>query len=134
MGHTRPVLEPCPDVVLVVDDHAAFRVAVGAVLARAGYPTPVEAGDGETAVAVAAEQRPALVLMDINLPGIDGVEATRRIVAAAPSTVVVLLSTYERDDLPAGALDSGASAYVHKEELDARLLRRLWSERPTSPA
>jgi DNA-binding NarL/FixJ family response regulator len=61
--------------------------------------------------------------MDINLPGISGIEATRQIVAANPSVRVVLMSTYQADDLPADALDCGAAAYVRKEDLTPRMLR-----------
>ena len=59
---------------------------------------------------------PGLVLMDINLPGINGIEATRRITAAHPGAVVMLLSTYQAGDLPSDAGSSGAVEYVHKEE------------------
>jgi DNA-binding NarL/FixJ family response regulator len=61
--------------------------------------------------------------MDINLPGISGIEATRQIVDASPHTRVVLLSTYQRADLPVDALSCGAVAYVHKEDLTPRVLR-----------
>jgi DNA-binding NarL/FixJ family response regulator len=61
--------------------------------------------------------------MDINLPGISGIEATRRIVEAVPGTRVILLSTYQADDLPADALTCGAAAYVRKEDLTPRILR-----------
>jgi DNA-binding NarL/FixJ family response regulator len=117
--------------VLVVDDQAPFRLAARAVLRRAaGFELVGEAATGEEAIDKVAELRPALVLMDINMPGINGIEATRRLLARAPETVVFLCSTYQRDDLPAEATDSGAAAYVNKEELGPDLLRRLWDEPP----
>jgi DNA-binding NarL/FixJ family response regulator len=66
------------------------------------------------------------------MPGINGIEATRRIVAAVPGTVVFLCSTYQRSDLPAEASTSGAVAYVNKEELAPDVLRSLWDSRATS--
>jgi DNA-binding NarL/FixJ family response regulator len=66
-----------------------------------------------------------VVLMDIDLPGISGIEATRRILAAGPGTTVVLLSAYAVDDLPADATDCGAAAYIHKEDLTPARLRSL---------
>jgi len=64
--------------------------------------------------------------MDINLPGINGIEATRRIRAAHPDTQVILLSTYSEADLPADARECGALAYVHKEDFGPALVRDLW--------
>ena len=126
MGHTGDMAEG--DVqVLVVDDQAPFRQAVRAVLRHLpGFAIAGEAETGERSVELAAELSPALVLMDINLPGISGLEATARILDTAPRTVVFLCSTYGRNDLPAAVATSGAAAYVHKEELTASLLRELW--------
>jgi two-component system, NarL family, invasion response regulator UvrY len=122
--------------VLVVDDQAPFRRAAQAVVDRVdGFNVEFEALSGEEAVEVAASfgDGPALVLMDINLgAGINGIEATRQITAAHPRAVVVLLSTYAVEDLPAGADNCGAAAYVHKEELTPSLLRRIWDEQQAS--
>ena len=116
--------------VLVVDDQAPFRRAAQAVLMMTdGFDSIAEAESGEAAVEAAADLHPDLVLMDINLGGINGIEATRRIMAAHPETVVILLSTYNADDLPADARDSGAIAYVHKEEFAPNLLEDIWEHR-----
>jgi two-component system, NarL family, invasion response regulator UvrY len=113
-----------------VDDQAPFRMAAKAVLRRAeGFELVGEASSGPEAISLAGELRPALVLMDINMPEMNGIEATRRIVSADPDVVVILCSTYELADLPADARTSGARAYVNKERLAADILRRLWEER-----
>ncbi len=118
--------------VLVVDDQAPFRSAAKAVVGRmAGFDVVAEATNGEEAVTMAAQLRPALVLMDINMPGMNGVEATRQIVAAEPEVVVILCSTYNPQDLPPDASTSGARAYVNKEEFGPAELQRIWNERET---
>jgi two-component system invasion response regulator UvrY len=116
--------------VLIVDDQAPFRLAAGAVVQRTpGFELTGEAGTGEEAVERAVELAPSLVLMDISMPGISGIEATRRILADRPGTVVFLCSTYQLADLPGDAATSGAVAYVNKEELGPEMLRRLWDRR-----
>jgi DNA-binding NarL/FixJ family response regulator len=120
---------PSPVRVLLVDDQAPFRAAVQAALSRAtDFNLVAEVETGEQAVAVATSDDVQLVLMDIHLPGISGIEATRRITGARPDMVVILLSTYQIGDLPADAQTSGAAAYVHKEEFGTNLLRELWVE------
>ena len=116
--------------VVIVDDQAPFRMAARAVLRRTeGFELVGEAANGVEAVAVVSELHPDLVLMDINMPDMGGIEATRRIMAEQPDTVVILCSTYDVSDLPPDAATSGARAYVHKEQLGAKVLRRLWDER-----
>jgi two-component system, NarL family, invasion response regulator UvrY len=118
--------------VIVVDDQPAFRRAARTVLGRlVNFELVGEATSGEDAVALCDELQPALVLMDINLPGIDGIEATRQIVARRADTAVVLVSTYRAEELPEGAATCGAIAYLHKERLRPPVLEQLWTERNT---
>jgi two-component system invasion response regulator UvrY len=115
--------------VLIVDDQLPFRAVARTVIGlTAGFEVAGEAESGEDAVAAAAAQDPDLVLMDINLPGINGIEATRRIHAAQPDVAVILLSTYSEADLPADARECGAIAYVHKEDFGPALVRELWQQ------
>jgi DNA-binding NarL/FixJ family response regulator len=115
--------------VMIVDDQAPFRAAARAVIERiAGFELVAEVASGEEAVAASATHGPDLVLMDINMGDLDGVAATRLITATAPTTKVILVSTYELDDLPPDALASGAVAYVNKDELSPRIVRRLWED------
>jgi two-component system, NarL family, invasion response regulator UvrY len=109
--------------VLVVDDQAPFRaIARQVVELTPGFTVVGEAETGEDAVRLAGELSPRVVLMDINMPGISGIEATRQIVAAAPDALVILLSTYRESDLPADALACGARRYVHKEDFEPGVL------------
>jgi DNA-binding NarL/FixJ family response regulator len=116
--------------VLIVDDQAPFRdVARTVVTLSAGFDVVAEAASGEDAVTAAVDRQPDLVLMDINLPGINGIEATRRILAERPGTTVILLSTYTEADLPTDARDCGAARYVHKEDFSPSILRETWEAR-----
>ena len=116
--------------VIVVDDQAPFRMAARAVIRRSdGFSLAGEAENGVKALELAEEVHPDVVLMDINMPEMGGIEATRRIVAELPETFVILCSTYDISDLPPDAPASGARAYVHKEQLGATTLRRLWDQR-----
>jgi DNA-binding NarL/FixJ family response regulator len=116
--------------VIVVDDQVPFRLAARAVVRRTeGFEIVGEAANGIEAIALADSLHPDLVLMDINMPEMGGLEATRRIVAGHPDTVVFLCSTYDVNDLPEDARTSGARAYMHKEQFGPSTLRRLWEER-----
>jgi DNA-binding NarL/FixJ family response regulator len=115
--------------VLIVDDQAFFRSAARAVLAvTPGFAAVGEACSGEEALTWVEEFAPELVLMDIHLPGISGIEATRQIRAAHPEVAVVLLSTYKAEDLPADARSCGALAYLNKEDFEPEVLERIWGE------
>jgi two-component system, NarL family, invasion response regulator UvrY len=113
--------------VMIVDDQPPFRAAARAVVDRVvGFELIAEVASGEEAVATSDRLGPQLVLMDINMGELDGIEATRLIVQANPATKVILVSTYALDDLPPAARTSGAMAYVNKDELSPRVVRRLW--------
>ncbi|MGH9135966.1 MAG: response regulator [Acidimicrobiales bacterium] len=113
--------------VLIVDDQAPFRSVARTVVSLApGFTVIGEAETGEQAITAAADHRPGLILMDINLPGISGIDATRQITTADASTKVILLSTYQQADLPADAATCGAAAYVHKEDFSPARLAELW--------
>lgn len=119
--------------VLVVDDQRPFRAAARAVISRMpGWEVAGVAETGEEAVTAAAGLLPDLVLMDVNLPGIDGAEAAARVREVAPHTLTVLCSTYRAEDLRIDPMGRGIAGYLHKEELGGPVLRELW--RRISPA
>ena len=102
--------------ILVVEDHPLFRKGVVALLDAVPDVEVVDAaGSGEEAVERAAALRPDVVLMDLQLPGMSGIEATRAIVAAQPETKVLVLSLFEDDDSVFLALRAGARGYVLKD-------------------
>jgi two-component system, NarL family, invasion response regulator UvrY len=103
--------------VLIVDDQATFRSAARLVVELSeGFEVVGEAESGEDAVGMVVSLEPDLVLMDVNLPGIDGLEATRRIVAAGSSARVLVLSTYSAGEYEVAATDAGAVGFVTKDD------------------
>jgi len=113
--------------VLIVDDQEPFRLAARMVVdATDGFEVVGEAETGEDSVTMAADLAPDLVLMDVNLPGIDGLEATRRILAADRPPVVLLLSTYEEAEYAPRAAECGAAAYVPKAVFGPDRLEQAW--------
>lgn len=114
--------------VLIVDDQEPFRLAARAVVeATDGFEVVGEVDSGEASVDAARQLAPDLVLMDVNLPGIDGLEATRRILAESGGRVVVLLlSTYEAEEYAPRAIEIGAAAYIPKSEFEPERLTEVW--------
>ena len=114
--------------VLIVDDQEPFRAVAREVVEASGdFEVVGEAVSGEESVDLVRALRPDLVLMDVNMPGIDGPEATKRILAASGGTKVMLLSTYEEDTLAELARDCGAFAYVSKSAFDPERLAAEWA-------
>ena len=113
--------------VLIVDDQESYRSAARLVVELAdGFEVAGEAVSGEAAIDEVEVVEPDIVLMDVKMPGIDGLEATRRITAKRPEIQVIVLSTYDAADYERPALDAGAVAFISKSEfgpesLDAAL-------------
>ena len=121
-----------PDVpsvrVLTVDDHAMFREVARALIdATPGFEALGEAASGEEALELCEALRPDLVLLDINLPGIDGLETGRRLSHRRKAPVIVLISADPDPALREVATQLGASVFVSKAALSARALREIWS-------
>lgn len=111
---------------LVADDHPAFRAGLRALLETAGDLEVVgEADTGDAAISAARVLQPDVVLMDINMPGLDGVEATRRIVDAAPHVAVLVLTMHDDDETVFAAVRAGARGYLLKGARRAELLRAV---------
>jgi DNA-binding NarL/FixJ family response regulator len=111
---------------LIADDHAAFRAGLRALLETAGDVTVVgEAGTGHEAIAAVVALHPDVVLMDVNMPGLDGVEATRRIVDASPHVAVLVLTMHEDDETVFAAVRAGARGYLLKGSQRAEILRAV---------
>lgn len=112
--------------VMVVDDQALVREGLTTLLEAAPDITSVAAaGDGEEAVALCARHRPDVVLMDLRMPGLDGVEATRRIRAAQPDTEIVVLTTHADEESILDALRAGARGYLTKDAGIAEISRAV---------
>jgi two-component system response regulator AlgR len=113
--------------VLIVDDQAPFRRAMAMVVEETdGFVVVGEVDTGEASVVACDELQPDLVLMDVNLPGIDGLEASRQLLQRRPETVVLLLSTYDEDAGEGFMAESGAADYVTKSAFGPDRLTAAW--------
>jgi DNA-binding NarL/FixJ family response regulator len=117
-GGMRPTL-------LIVDDHPGFRSLARRLLEAGGFEVVGEAADGHAAVAVARELRPDVVLLDVQLPGIDGFEVTQRLRDGEAGPAVVLTSTRDRADYGERVERCGARGFVPKAELSGAAVRAI---------
>jgi DNA-binding NarL/FixJ family response regulator len=112
--------------VLLVDDDDLMRAGLKAVLSSdAAIEVIGEAGDGRTAISGARTLRPDVVLMDVRMPGLDGISATREILAVSPEVKVAVLTTFEQDDYIFGALSAGASGFLLKRTKPEELIAAI---------
>jgi DNA-binding NarL/FixJ family response regulator len=112
--------------VLLVDDHEVARRGIRSVLARdANLDVVAETADGEEAVKKAAELQPAVILLDISLPGISGIQAARRIRIVSPETRIIFLSQHDSVQIAKDALSVGAHGYVVKSDAGHDLLAAI---------
>jgi two-component system, NarL family, invasion response regulator UvrY len=113
--------------VWVVDDQPSFRRAAAATVAASDdFAMAGDCESAESAIELIPDGSAGIVLMDIHMPGMSGIEATRQLRADNPELIVLLTSTYDVEDLPPEAAYCGAAAYIHKEDLSPDLLTRLW--------
>jgi DNA-binding NarL/FixJ family response regulator len=111
---------------LLVDDHEVVREGLRLSLSRAPHIRVVgEAGDGETAVALAERRRPDVVIMDVRMPGMDGLEATKVLVEKLPDAKVLIFTAYNEKSLLSRGLESGAKGYILKEAPHQTLVRAI---------
>ena len=129
MTPTDPVADETPDAairVLVVDDQDLVRAGFRLILERAGFEVVGEAADGLEAVEQSTATRPDVVLMDVRMPRLDGIEATRRLLATLdPAPRVIALTTFDLDEHVYGAIRAGASGFLLKDISPAGLVNAV---------
>jgi DNA-binding NarL/FixJ family response regulator len=120
--------------IIIVDDHAVVRRGVRALLeSQPGWEVAGEAATGREAVELVARLRPDVVVMDLSLPELNGLEATRQIVKESPQTEVLVLTMHHSEQLARDMLQAGARGYVLKSDADQNLIRAVESLRDHKP-
>jgi two-component system invasion response regulator UvrY len=113
--------------VLTIDDQAVFRAAARAVVrATPGFEPLAEAQSGEEGIVLAGQLHPDMVLLDVLMTGMDGMETSRRLVEASPQLVVVLVSAFDDPTFVEAAPSCGAATFLRKQDLRPATLRALW--------
>jgi DNA-binding NarL/FixJ family response regulator len=128
---TRPRGQASQVRTVIVDDQEPFLDALRHLIAAVpGFVIAGEAVSGEDALAMVDELSPELVLMDVRMPGMGGVEAARSLAERHPEITVVLISVHGQEELPYGLADGqGPARFVLKQDLRPRMLRELWRQR-----
>lgn len=118
-----------PVTVLTVDDQQVFRRAARKLIAATpGFLQVGEAASGQQALKLAAELRPDLILVEVRMPDMDGLETTRRLADAAPDTVLVLTSLEGLPELSPAVGSVGAATHIRKQSLSKKTLQEIWRE------
>jgi NarL family two-component system response regulator LiaR len=121
--------------VLIVDDHAIVRKGIRALLSESGgFEIVAEVGDGQEAVLCAEETQPDVILMDLLMPGMDGIEATRRITGLQPGARILVLTSFAADNKVFPAIKAGALGYLLKDSSPEELLRAIRQVHRGEPA
>jgi DNA-binding NarL/FixJ family response regulator len=115
--------------VLLVDDHVEFRAYARGLIASAGYVVIAEAADGSAALRAAELHHPGIVVLDIRLPDMSGLDVARRLKAGSDAPVVILISSGDRQEYEEVAREAGARGFIAKADLTAAALRDL-ADRP----
>jgi DNA-binding NarL/FixJ family response regulator len=128
MTATPPASTDPPVGVLVVDDQLTFRQLAREVIgATANFRLLGEAPSAQQALTAASELHPDLILLDVRMPDMDGIQAAAHLHLAHPDALVVLISVEEAPNLPSGTATCGAAEFIRKQDFGPALLRRIWS-------
>jgi DNA-binding NarL/FixJ family response regulator len=125
VGTNAGTYEPVTTRILIVDDHPLTRDALAALLGQNGFTVAGQAADGETGVRRAEELGPDLILLDLSMPGMNGLEALPQLRAAAPAAEVVVLTASGTEENLLGAIRGGAAGYLLKSEPPERIIEFL---------